>query len=162
MSNKQAKRAKGQKPLCLDGVFAAIDNGKKGFLERVKMIAPWFAWDDYSFARLETKIMMTTGYKLDELQSLTTRELHGVIDAITESTHILQPVIESTPSKKKSRQQPDRPATTWVRANCYKHQNNVSETVRKYVELNPKPGDSFKTVLQNVKYDLRKKPLEPR
>lgn len=88
VADKHLKRANGrQEPLCLDKVFVAIGSAKESFQKRVKTIAPWFEWNDYSWSRLETEIMMKTGHNPDSLQSLTMQELTGVIDAVMDQTN---------------------------------------------------------------------------
>lgn len=77
----------------LDKLSVVADRVKESFKRRVKAIAPWFEWNDYSWARLEAKIMMKTGHTPVSLQSLTMQELTGVIDEVTDS------IIESIPNK---------------------------------------------------------------
>lgn len=60
---------------------------------------------------------------------------------------------------KKSRIQPDKAVTKWVRKNWHKYGYNKSETVRRYIEIHDLPEKLFDHLHGQLSYDCRKNPL---
>lgn len=122
----------------------AINAWKERFRKRIEHFAPWFEWNDYSFARLSAEL--TKRFPNESMSSwldLTEEELVGVIDACT-------------PPKKPRKKQGDKPVTKWVRVHRHKYSSNKG-AVRAYIEIN---GGTLAQLYEiDLKNDLKRNPL---
>jgi hypothetical protein len=117
---------------------------KEEFRKRIEHFAPWFTWDEYSFARLSAEL--TKQFPNEPMSSwldLTQTQLVGVIDACA-------------PPPKKPKKREDKPVTKWVREHRSEYRSN-KDTVRAYIKLH---GGTIRQLYDtDLKNDLKNNPL---